>query len=194
MATTLIAAPTVEPITLAEAKAHMRIDHTAEDTVISDMITAARQALEDTSGLALITQSWREMLDAWPTSGHGNIVDLPKRPVQSITSVKITSLDGTQATLPTTAYELISAGGLARLVKTPTAIWPAPGRVAGGIQIDYVAGYGDAAANVPRALRQALLMVIAHVYENRELLSRDAGTPLPRGVDALLAPYRRVRL
>lgn len=194
MATTLITAPTVEPITLSEAKAHMRIDHSAEDDVITEMITAARQALEDTSDLALITQTWREMLDAWPQSHHGRVVDLSKRPAQSITTVKVTSMDGTQATLPDTAYELISAGGLSRLVKTPTAIWPGPGRIAGGIQIDYVAGYGDAAANVPRALRQALLMVIAHVYENRELLARHGGAPLPRGVDALLTPYKRVRL
>jgi len=194
MATTLLTAPGVEPITLTEAKAHMRIDHTAEDDTITEMIGAARQALEDTSDLALIDQTWRVQLDAWPDRAASGIVELPKRPAQSITAVRVTSMDGTQATLPTMAYELISAGGLARLVKTPTAIWPSPGRIAGGIEIDYVAGYGDAASYVPRALRQALLMVIAHVYENRELLSRDSGTALPRGVEALLAPYKRVRL
>ncbi|MBN4046377.1 phage head-tail connector protein [bacterium AH-315-P15] len=190
MATTLLTAPGLEPIVLTEAKAHLRIDHSAEDSTISEMIAAARQALEDASGLALITQSWQVALDAWP----GPVVELPKRPAQSITEVRVTGLDGTATTLATSAYELKSAGGVAHLVKTPSALWIAPGRLMGGIEIDYVAGYGSAASDVPRALRQALLMVIAHVYENRELLSREVGTPLPAGVDALLAPYRRVKL
>jgi len=189
MASTLLTAPSVEPISLTEAKAHLRIDHTAEDDTITEMIVAARQALEDSSGLALITQSWRVALDAWP----GLFVELPKRPAQSVTEVRVTNLNGVETIIESAAYDLKSAGGLARLVKTPAAVWPTPGRLAGGIEIDYVAGYGDAAANVPRALRQALLMVIAHVYENRELMG-DAGAPLPAGVDALIAPYRRVRL
>ncbi len=190
MATTLLTAPVVEPVTLSEAKAHLRIDHTAEDSVLTEMIVAARQALEDASDLALITQSWQVALDAWP----GAVVELPKRPAQSVTEVRVTGLDGVAAILVSSAFELKTAGGMARLVKTPSAIWTGPGRLVGGIEIDYVAGYGSAASDVPRALRQALLMVIAHVYENRELLSRESGAPLPAGVDALLAPYRRVKL
>ncbi len=190
MASTLLTAPSAEPVTLAEAKAHLRIDHTAEDTVITGIITAAREALEEASGLALITQSWRVALDEW----RGPVVELPRRPAQLVTEVRVTNLNGEATALDASAYDLKSAGGLARLVKTPAAVWPAPGRLAGGIEIDYVAGFGDGAADVPRALRQALLMVIAHVYENRELLSQDAGAPLPSGVEALIAPYRRVRL
>ncbi len=190
MAATLLTGPAVEPVSLAEAKAHMRIDHTAEDDTITEMITAARQALEDASDLALITQSWRVSLDNWPDT----VVELPRRPAQSVTEVRVTNLNGIDVVLDAGTYELKSIGDLARLVKHPSGIWPAPGRFGGGIEIDYMAGYGNAASNVPKSLRQALLMVIAHVYENRELLSRGGDQPLPSGVDALLAPYRRVRL
>ncbi len=180
--------PGIEPVTLAEAKAHLRVEHTADDSVIPEIITAARSWIEDLTATALITQTWRMSIDAWPETS----VTLAPTPVQSVSSVKIFATDGTATTLATAAYDLLSVGRSARLIRTSGAVWPAPTRAQGGVEITFVAGYGAAASDVPRPLRQALLMCVAHLYENRELVGE--GAPLPMGVEALLAPFRTPRL
>ena len=82
----LTAGPAVEPVTLAEAKAHLRVDGTAEDTLIASLIVTSRLHVEAAVGLALITQSWSYFLDAWPP---GPALKLPLRPVQSIAAVRL---------------------------------------------------------------------------------------------------------
>ena len=89
MTLTRIAAPVAEPVTLSEAKAHLRVSDTAEDTLITGLIKAAREEVEETTGLALITQDWRLYLDCWPPSG---IVRLRRNPVQSV--IQVTVYDG----------------------------------------------------------------------------------------------------
>lgn len=190
MPTELLTAPVAEPVTVAEAKAHMRIDHTADDAIIPDMITAAREWVERATGLALITETWRLTLDSWPQTA----VELRPAPVQSISAVKTFGVDGASTTLANSAYELVSVGRSARMVRTLGSSWVNPARAAGGIEIDFTAGYGDEASDVPRMLRQALLMVLAHHYENRELLDGGSASVLPAGVEALLAPFREPKL
>ncbi len=184
----LIAPPATEPVTLSEAKAHLRVEHTADDAAIPEIIKAARGWVEDLTDTALITQIWRMSRDAWADTS----LALTPTPVQSISSVKVFAADGTSTTVSSAAYELLSVGRNARLLRTSGAVWPTPTRAQGGIEIEYIAGYGDAASDVPRVLRQALLMCVAHLYENRELLGE--GAPLPSGVEALLAPFRNPKL
>lgn len=184
----LLTPPAVEPVTLSEAKAHLRVEHDADDAVIPDMITAARSWIEDLTGTALITQTWRMSVDAWPET----TITLAPTPLQSVSSVKVFALDGNSTTISSSAYDLLSVGRNARLLRTSGAVWPAPTRTRGGIEIEFIAGYGDGASDVPRVLRQALLMCVAHLYENRELLGE--GLPLPAGVEALLAPFRSPKL
>lgn len=64
--------PAVEPVTLAEAKAHLRVDGTAEDTLIGSLIVTSRLHVEAAMGLALVTQSWSVFLDAWPPGPHSS--------------------------------------------------------------------------------------------------------------------------
>lgn len=184
MALTLIAPPSAEPLSLDEAKAHLRIDTGTEDTLIGVLITAARHAVEVRTGRALITQGWRWVLDETPAAP----LVLARQPVQTIDAVSVRDAAGEWVSLVEGAWRLIE-GEPMRIA--PAGPW-GYGR-AGGVRIDFTAGYGDAAA-VPEDLKQAVRLLVAHFYEQRERVGTDRAYAVPDSVDALLAPYRRVSL
>lgn len=188
----LTAGAPIEPVTLDEAKAHLRLDGSDEDLLITSLIVTSRLHVEQALGLALITQGWSWLLDAWPDP---TILRLPMRPIQAITAVRTYAEDGTTTTFASDAYLLDGAGAPARLVLRRGRAWPIPGRSANGIEIAFQAGFGTEAASVPAPIRQAILHLVAHWYENREPAELgSASTPVPPAVSGLLAPYREVRL
>jgi uncharacterized phiE125 gp8 family phage protein len=192
----LTSGPAVEPVTLAEAKAHLRVDGSAEDTLIASLIVTSRLHVEAAAGLALVTQSWSWYLDAWP---RGHALELPLRPVQSVAAVRLYDETGAATTVDPATYFLDGAAAPPRLVRpgAPNAAlpWPRPARIANGIEIAFTAGFGPAPTDVPAPLRQAILLLIAHWHEHRTPLAEGAAAePLPDMVGALLAPYRSVRL
>jgi uncharacterized phiE125 gp8 family phage protein len=172
-------------VTLEEAKLHLRVDGTEEDNLISDLIVAASQKAEEYTRRAFITQTWELAVDAV----YG-VLYLPRPPVQAVEAV---TLDG-EVVAPEN-YALM--GPEALHVKVPLyAVNP------GGAVIRYKAGYGDAASDVPQAIRQAILMLVGHLYEAREgqapqveyEVQAKAGVDMPPTVAALLRPYRVVLL
>ena len=184
----LLAGPAAEPLTLAEAKAFLRLDDEAAAALVETLITTARLHVEGTSGRALLAQSWRLVLDGWPAGGS---ITLPVSPLITLTGV--TAYDAEEA-----PHEL----ALAQFGSEPSRLL-LPDHIAGtpvlrprqGIEIDYVAGYGVDAAGVPADLRQALLTLIAYWFEHRDSVSAaGVGAAVPAAFDRLLAPYRRVRL
>ena len=188
----LTSSPAVEPVTLAEAKAQLRVDGSAEDTLILSLIITSRLHIEAAMGLALITQSWSNFIDAWPP---GNELALPLRPVKGITAVKLYAADESVSTVPADTYLIDGAATPARLVRRGNLAWPKPSRVANGIEIAFVAGYGSAAADVPAPIRQAILLLVAHWHEHREPVAIGSpSAPVPPMVSDLLQPYRWVRL
>jgi len=188
----LTSGPAVEPVTLAEAKAHLRVDGTAEDTLIASLIVTSRLHVEAAAGLALVTQSWSWHLDAWPP---GRAVEFPLRPIQSIAAVRLYDESSGATTLDPVTYFLDGTAAPPRLVRHGALPWPRPGRIANGIEVAFTAGYGPAAADVPAPIRQAILLLVAHWYEHRSPLEQGAQpVPLPAMVTELLAPYRAVRL
>ena len=192
MTLVMTAPPALEPVTLAEAKAHLRVDGTAEDTLVQSLILTSRLHIEAALGLALITQGWSWYLDDWPP---GRDLALPMRPVASISAVRVYAADDTPATIASTDYLLDGAGAPPRLVRKGAAPWPRPGRAANGVEIAFTAGYGALASNVPAPIRQALLLLVAHWYEHRDPI--EVGSPaarIPSSVSDLLMPYRQVRL
>jgi uncharacterized phiE125 gp8 family phage protein len=187
----LTSGPAVEPVTLAEAKAHLRVDGTAEDTLIASLVVTSRLHVEAAAGLGLVTQSWSWYLDAWPRRA----LALPLRPIQSIAAMRLYDESGVATTLDPATYLLDGAGPHPRLVRLGAQVWPKPGRIANGIEVAFTAGYGPAAADVPAPIRQAILLLVAHWYEHRSPLEEGAhAAPLPTMVSELLAPYRTVRL
>lgn len=162
----LTSPPASEPVTLAEAKLHLRVDFSDDDALIGSLITAARQWCEQSSGAAFFTQTWRLTLDDWPTDG---VVKLPRPPVKSVTSVKYYDGSGTQRTLvANTDYQIDLDAAPARVAPSPDKSWPdvQAGRLS-PIEIVYVAGETTTGAIDQRA-KQAILLMVAHWYKNRE--------------------------
>lgn len=184
----LLAGPASEPITLAEAKVHLRVDHDGEDALISSMITAARATVETLTRRALIEQRWRLTRDAWPASG---LIPVPVNPLRSIDAVSVLDIDGEEVDVPLEAFRLDVARlpGLIRLVGTDV---PSPGCEPAGISIDFTAGHGPGAASVPAPLTEAVRVVLAHFYEHRDMTGASAA--FPARLDALVAPFRVTRL
>ena len=185
---TLITAPATEPITASEAKAHLRVTAFTEDSLITALIVAARQFVEEETGRALITQTWERRLDGWPAW-----VRLPRPPALAITSVKYVDEDGVEATLANTAYALYTGTDPAHLVFDTDELPTVTLADYEGVRIRYTAGYGAAAA-VPQAIKQAMYLLIGHWYLNREAVAatgqRASMSEVPMAVEALLAPYR----
>lgn len=187
----LVTPPAIEPVTLAELKTHARIDTDADDALLSALITAARQWAESYTGRAFVTQTWRLTLDL-PELAHtvqAGSIRLPRAPLQSVTSVQ-TYDDADQQSLWAAAnYFVDTQSEPGRLVLRTGACWPLPTRAANGVVVTYVAGYGDAAADVPAPLHTALLQLAAFWYERRGD-ALDGDMAVPTAVQALLTAYR----
>jgi uncharacterized phiE125 gp8 family phage protein len=183
--------PAAEPVTLEEAKAHMRIDHAHEDVLISSLILTSRLHVETGLSLALITQSWTVQMDRWP---KGDAVELPLAPLQAVTDVRVTHSDGSAGSIAATGYLVDLASRPARLVwngMTP----PRPGVRANGIEIDITAGFGAGGESVPAPLRHAILLLTAHWYEHRDPIEiGSSAAHIPDAVSDLIQPFRRMRL
>jgi uncharacterized phiE125 gp8 family phage protein len=191
MALVMTSGPGLEPVTVSGAKAHLRLDSSAEDLLIASLILTSRLHIEAALGLALISQSWTLTLDRWP---DGHAVTLPLRPVQAIEEVRVRDAAGDAVVVDPVSYVLDGQGVPARLLRCGVC-WHPSGHVPAGIDIDVVAGFGDAASDVPEPIRHAVLLLVAHWYEHRDPIEIGAaGTAIPRPVSELLAPYRAVRL
>jgi uncharacterized phiE125 gp8 family phage protein len=191
MSSILLTPPAVEPVTLAEAKAYLRIDNDDDDAVISALIAGARSHVEAQTRRALITQTWRLVRDAWP--GDGRVAVVPS-PLRQITAARVYRLDGSTQTLDLQAF-VANAAATPAIISFLTWSLPVPGRPAAGIEIDVEVGYGDGPADVPEPLRQAIKLLVAHWYENRGLIAvGQTLAVLPATVAALIAPFRVLSL
>lgn len=186
----LTAGPSEEPVTLAEVRAFMRLDDTSEDMLVTALITAARATLEAETRRAFVTQQWRLVFDRFPDC----TIVLPLAPVSAVSAISLLARTVPDEALDVALYELDLGGEPPRIWKADGAAWPKAKRRAAGIAVDFTAGYGGAAA-VPQALKQAVLMLVAHWFETRlPVAFGDTGTDIPLTVAALIAPYRRFRL
>lgn len=188
MTITVITAPADEPLTVAEAKAHLRVDSAADDALIQRLIGAARRKVEAEVGRALITQTLELTLDTWP--GGGAPVVIPQPPVSSVTSVKYVDPAGVLQTWSSAQYQVNLARAPAHLRPAYGYCWPTIRCQMAAIQVRYVAGYGAASADVPEDIRAAMLMIIGHLYEHREDVADFQVYSVPKAADWLLANYR----
>lgn len=189
MSSILLTPPAIEPVSLAEAKAFLRVEHDDDDGVITPLIAAARLFVEAQTRRALITQEWRLVLDCWPPSGR---IEVRPAPLRSLIAVRVYDFDGNADLIDLDAFVQDTAGSA---LIFPSWTLSQPGRRAAGIELDMTCGDGDAALDVPEPLRQAIRLLVAHWYENRSLTTTGADySALPITVPALIAPYRMVRL
>lgn len=184
MPLTLITAPTAEPVTLAEAKLHCRVDGSADDALIGTLIAAARSQAEHILGRSLMTQTWELVLDAFPDGG----IELGMPPQQSIVSVKYLDTAGGEVTLGSTAYALDTDSLPGWLLPDADTGWPQAGAIANAVRVRFTAGYASA-DDVPDAIKQWILVNVGYWYANREAASDRKLEPLPY-VAGLLDRYR----
>lgn len=207
----LIVAPSTEPITVEEARGVLRLDTTAHDTYVASLITSAREFFEETTGRALIQQDWVAAINSLPNDGQGDlwwdgvregsinhisaacarVIELPKAPLMSVISV--VSYDDqnndTEDTVLSRYYQnTISTPG--QLVLNNGAVWPVFTRPINGLEINYRAGYGAAASDVPIAIRNAIKMLVQHWYEHPNIIDSDPVNAVPVGVQNIMQRYK----
>ena len=180
MPTTLVTAAAEEPVTLTEVKQHLRVDIDDDDFYLQDLIAAARQHVEENVlSSALITQTWDYIIDDWP----GDVITLPKPPLQSVTSVKYTDEDDNELTVSSSDYRVDTDSFPGRIVLKTSASWPTVElKEFGGVVVRFVAGYGLEAA-VPPSIKAAIKLIIGDLYENRE------NTLVAQGITVATLPY-----
>lgn len=182
----LISAPVSAPISLAEAKEHLRVTWSEEDDAITDLIEDAVAYLDGWGGVlgrALEPQTWQISLGRFPA---GNI-DLPLGPVSAVEAIEyLDAGDRSPRTLDPSLYELDTYAVEARVV--PIAPWPATAPANAAVRVRWVAGTG-----CPKPIRRAIKLLVGHFYMNREATSAALAT-VPFGVSSLIEPWRRVGL
>jgi len=188
MASILLAPPAVEPLSLAEAKVFLRLEMADDDPLIAALISAARLHVETQTGLALVTQRWRMVLDCWPVNGR---IAARPAPLQALVAARVFDFDGEARTID--AQTFVPNASTSTLSIIPWAL-PMPTRIAAGIEIDIAVGFGDAASDVPEPIRQAIRLLVAHWYENRAIVAGSEAAPVPSHAAALIAPYRTLPL
>jgi uncharacterized phiE125 gp8 family phage protein len=179
----IITPVSTEPVTLLDALTHIRVspDELDEQSLVSSLITAAREYCEGVTRRALATQT----IEAYPARfPPGCEIELPRPPLQSVTSVKYTDSAGTETTLTAdTDYIVDTDGPIGRIVLPYGKSWPAVTLyTVNPIKIRYVAGY----TTIPAMYRQAILLLVGHWYENREVVGQVTGK-MEIAVDALLS-------
>lgn len=189
MAAMLLSAPALEPLTVAEAKSYLRVETGDDDAVIASLIAAARSHVEAITRRALIAQTWRTVLDAWPPDGR---LRLRSGPLRALIAARVFDADGNEASIDPATFVLDKA---ADVIAAPAWALPQPGRAVAGIEFDIQLGYGAAAADVPDALRHAIRVLTAHWYDNRGQVAIGQSVPMmPAAVTAILNSFRVLSL
>jgi len=154
-----------EPVTLAEAKLHCRVDGSTEDSLLTALITAGREYCEALTGCTLISTSWRLELSRFPDAG-GDII-IPRSAVAAISSMTYIADDASTVTMTSgTDFRLVTGLAVARIrkpVATATEAWPITLPIEDAVRVTFTAG-----TTVPTAAKQAILLLVGHWYANRE--------------------------
>jgi hypothetical protein len=221
MSSKIISAPSGEPVALADAKKHLRVDFADDDNLILTLISAARQQAETICRRALVSQQWKVVLDQFPVPGMnigsanwygpqwgispgpltvlspsgktGYEIYLPLPPLVSVDSIQYIDVNGIKQTLDPSLYIVDDISEPARITPSYGATWPGTQNVINAVIVTFTTGYGTP-SDVPQAIKQWMLLAIGAMYENREadvLVARGSVASMPFA-DGLLEPYRCV--
>lgn len=212
----LVTDATAEPIQIGEAKQYCRVDQTDEDDLIRSLIVAARRYVEKETGLALRTQTWAAVYDRWPEGqGQGlggpwwdgtrqlpislitstSTIEIPKRPFQSITHIKLRDAYGTLNTVDSSIYFTEISDMRGRVNRVLGKVWPTIILAnSGAIEITFTAGF-DAAPypGIPQDLITAIKVLVKHWFDNREPVVNGNVAAVPNHVNEILKYWRPLR-
>lgn len=180
--------PAVEPVTLAEAKAHLRVDTADDDTYITGLIRAAREWCEQYLDRTLVNTQWVMRFDRFPPDSTADI-ELPRPPVvasgtATTVTVAYTLEDGTTATYGTASFRVDRAATPGAVKTVYAATWPPHRQDDNSVSVTWWGGYGPSGADVPQGIRNAMLLYVHELYEKR-----GSGEP-PAAAMALLDAYK----
>lgn len=183
----LLEGPVVEPVSLAEARLWLRIDHDDEDALIAGLIVAARIMIEAEIGQVLLAQTWRLVVQGWPPDGR---LWVPMGPVLDIYGGTVTLSPDEVMLMPPESFRVMpfTDPPVVEILSIPY-----PGRATGMLSLDLSIGFGATPDDVPAPIRLAIKRLIALWYEEREA-GPEAKPGLPPGIASLLRPFRRLRL
>ena len=199
----LITPPAAEPVSLAEAKLHLRVDFDEDDALSQALISAARQAAEMLTQRQLVTARWRMVLDSFPGCGlmgvpagqtftlPGHAILIPKSPLQSVVEIRYLDMAGVSQVMPSAHYTVDKTCEPARITPVFGQIWPVALPQISAVSVTFDAGYGSA-ADVPEGLKSWIKLRLGSLYAHREevaSMARGRIDPLPF-VDGLLDPYK----
>ena len=184
MPSILTTPPATEPVTLAEAKAHLRVTHDDDDTYISDTDQNGTAVDRSADGVWPHLPGWSVFLDDWPENG---VIELPLAPVLDIADIKVYGDDDTFGIIDPAHYYEDKVSRPARIILRGSRSWVRPGRVANGIEILLTIGF----VSVPEPLREAVLQLVGHWYETR---GDETVDEKPFRIAQLIQPYRELRL
>jgi len=172
--------PAVEPVTLDEAKLHLRVDSADDNALITALITTARQLAERETKRAFITQTWEMYLDFAPAE-----IDIPKPPLQATgLAIKVIDDAAAETVVSATTYDIDASDNSPGRVKLRSGCtWPYHRGFASFV-IEFKAGYGLLATDVPEALKQGILQLLSHLYDNR------GAEEIPKGIKDLFWPFK----
>jgi uncharacterized phiE125 gp8 family phage protein len=201
----LITPAAEEPVSLAEAKRHLRVESADDDALIGSLISAARQAAETLTGRQFVTARWKLVLDSFPGpslmgvpaglpfSLPGHAILLPKCPVQSVFAIRYRDMAGTTQTMPRADYTVDTACEPARVTPVFGSAWPVSLPQIGAVTLVFAAGYGDA-ASVPAGIKSWIKLRVGSLYAHREEVALLASGKIESlsFIDGLLDPYRVV--
>ena len=183
--------PAAEPVTVAQAKAHIRVTSAVDDAYITTLVSVARQRAETFLRRSIVTQTLELRMDSFPYE-----IDLLRPPVAAVTSIYYLDSDGISTLLDSAEYQTSLAGRSTAVVKPAVnSAWPTTQAGAyDAVTVEYVAGYGlpdDNPVLIPLPMQQAILLMVGDMYENREtIVIGTIPASLPMTAERLLAPYQ----
>lgn len=204
MRLSVLTPPAEEPVSLAEAKAHLRLEISDDDAVVARLIKAARQRCEGEIARSFVTTGWRLKLDGFPSLlrfpssrpssrwlergtywGYLLPIEIPRADLLAVSAVSYVNTLGVTTTLSPTLYT-VSAGAPGAVYPAYGTRWPATRAQPDALTVDFTAGYGTA-SSVPECLKEAILLLVGHLYEHREATTDLNLRDLPCGVCDMLA-------
>jgi len=182
----VVTAATENPITLTEAKTHLKVDTTADDTFITNLIKSATSSAQEYTNRFFIQTTIQQVGDKWE-----DISNLFKSPVLSVTNIKYVDPDGTLQTLNTDIYFLDDVNKPARIGLKPNQSYPQIINRLNAVQVNYIVGLAAGPDEVDEGIRQALLLTIGNWYQNRQaVVTGTIATELPMNAKFLLDQYK----
>lgn len=197
----VITQPSEEPLSLAEAKAHLRVDIDDDNADVALKLSAAREHCEGWTSRAFITTGFRLTLDRFPcrwipgtpwvslervNPGTIDTIKIPRADLIEVSSITYVDLAGDVVTLDPSRY-IVETGAPGRILPAWNRTWPTSRTQPGAVTIDFTAGYGDAASDVPALVKQAIALLLGDFYRTREASTPVALSEAPNGIQRLLA-------